>query len=384
MDELVDANQQFICFCCLISLNGNKYILAPDCFNEAFYFGTKITPEKQSKRHLYSLSLIETDKTPLSVEKVDYQKGTFVKIANNPTTITSWLLRPNGTYVLEILHMSDPRKNGAAVFNLKKQLIGMYLSTNWFQTHATILPIDVVSAKPHTDLLHKAICVSTCGFVHSKNLYLEEPNDFRAFDIYAERGDKPKVPLSNGKSLAVTKQKTQIWAPQLAPEPAIEAFGIVFVVRGDRIVRVLDRSQEFPINGFCDEVQGINEHKRVTPKQFFDIVTVAADKNVVIHWSNGDEQQFKPKKNDIETFFIIWKPIAEADNAMSIDQPTQEEERTPQEEEQKPISIQIEPTSPVIAAPEEIKMDVETAPKLEPAVIVGVDQGEDQCANFDG
>lgn len=132
------------------------------------------------------------------------------------------------------------------------------------------------------------------------------------------------------------------------------------------------------------EVLGINEHKRVTPKQFFDIVTVAADKNVVIHWSNGDEQQFKPKKNDIETFFIIWKPIAEADNAMSIDQPTQEEERTPQEEEQKPISIQIEPTSPVIAAPEEIKMDVETAPKLEPAVIVGVDQGEDQCANFDG
>lgn len=384
MDELVDANQQFICFCCLISLNGDKYILAPDCFAEAFYFGTKITPEKQSKRHCYSLSKIETDKTPLSIEKVDYQKGTIAKIANNHTTITSWLLRPNGTYVLEILHMSDPRKNGAAVFNLKQQLIGMYLSTNWFQTHATVLPIDVVYAKPHTDLFHKAICVSTCGFVHGKNLYLEASEDFRAFDIAAERGEKPKVPLSNGKSLAVTKQKTPIECIGLAPEPAIEAFGIVFVVRDDRIVRVLDRSQEFPINGLCDEVRGINEHKRVTPREFFDVVVAAADKNVVIHWSNGDEQQFKPKQTDIGPFYVIWKPIP---TPVTVDAPIKEAEVD--QEEEKPMAI-VEPKSPVVTAVPEVnieareeKMDVEEVKPVAVSSAVA-DDGGDGCANFDG
>jgi hypothetical protein len=253
----------------------------------------------------------------------------------------------------------------------------MYLSTDWFESHATILPIDVVSDKPHTDLFHKAVLITSSGFVLNKNVFIENPDEFRLMDQGCERGEKVKILLNNKKSfLTVTKQKTPVPPLEFNLEPAIEAFGIVFIVKNDKVVRVLDRSCDFPVYGLCNEVNGINQHKKTTPAQFFEMVQGCADRDVVIYWSNGVEEQFKPKKTDSGQWYHVWKPIPPSFDSMMV---VQQFEDT--------ALVSVEPNM-LVTAPQEQSLVVEPQPRetkmeIEPPPRAANDDG-DGCADFDG
>jgi hypothetical protein len=265
---------------------------------------------------------------------------------------------------LNILHMADPRRNGLPVFSIDKQLVGMYLCVNWFDQQATILPIDVVSEKTHGELKQKVLIISTSGFVHGKSLYLKSAADFRQFDINHERGEKTSVLLSNKNKLASTKQNTPVPAIHLSPYPAIEAYGMVFLVKDEKIVRVLDRSHPMPINGQSDEVVGINEQTQVTPWEFFSSIMDFGDKEVTIRWSNGDVQQFPAIKTDLGLYAHVWKPLPHSHESAKGDAVVDQVVKEPEVVVETKDAVQSLGLEPVVV---EQKMEVEG----------------DACAKFD-
>ena len=304
---LTNEDGEFLSHCCLIILNNTTYILAPDCFEQAYFNNILVTPCKKSARHFYSLSPISglQDEEPYEIEPVSFEKKIPVVVNKRVSTITQWFVRDNGTYVLQLLHMADPRRNGLPVFDMEtEQIIGMYLSTNWFRDHATVLPIDVVSDKPEIQI--EPIFVSTSGYVHKHGIYLKDPSDFRMFDIDAERG----VLASYEQTINASPRRDPPPPCGLCTDAAIEAFGMVFCIDKDnRIMRVLDYSNPFPINALCNEVRTVNNVENMTPYKFFKTIQRSSEEKITIEWINGDQEWYAPKLTESNLYFHVWREL---------------------------------------------------------------------------
>lgn len=287
---LYDDRDVFICLCCAIKIHDKNYIVAPNIFDDAFFNKKRLTVVKRSPRHGYCLcdapdeidqdDVCELSKEPISV-------GLGVVVNDVYSTVTSWLYRENGTYVPQLIHSANFRLNGVAVLDSDEEsFVGMYLCSQYDATHVTFVPYDVITTQPSANIA--PVLVWPSGLISGENVCLGSGDEFRTFDVHAEKGTVLQAKTANGTiftpaiktaPLAITQNKIVEWASQL------------FVELGGKVVRFASSYKTLlQVHHKPMVVANVNKVMCAGIDEFVKVLSGA--NTATIEWTNGDVETF--------------------------------------------------------------------------------------------
>lgn len=309
---LTNHEHKFICYCIPIILNKKKYVLAPNVFTQAFFGVESVTPSKVSTRHGYCLCPTEYAGDAYTPTPCHFKHHMSLRIQGRNTLFIAWRYRPNGTYVASLVHPSDPRRNGCPVLNDKSELMGMYLSTDWLTSKATVLPIDVVTDAPSIDI--NPMYIHPTGYVHGCNNFLANKSSMRIFDIQAEHGRTHTEECVDGETVSSAQSPEPVPPLVLPSEMAIECLGMLFVQHGNKVRCVQDWAGGVGFDAGPLTVWRINHIEAPNIHEFANEIRTMVDVAVIewVEFPGGGHRLERVERNvyfqgiEINDYVTIW------------------------------------------------------------------------------